>query len=107
MIPLLIIYADAVSFVGGFAAMNVKDNISLQLFFSQILNTLTFVDILPATIKTFVFGFIIGLVGCYEGYNCGRGTESVGVAANVSVVVTSLLLIIFDMVAVQITNVIF
>ncbi len=107
MIPLLIIYADAISFVGGFAAMNIKSEASLQLYFSQIFTALTFADVLPATVKTFFFGFTIGLVGSYEGYNCERGTESVGVAANISVVISSLLLIITDMIAVQITNLIF
>jgi phospholipid/cholesterol/gamma-HCH transport system permease protein len=44
------------------------------------------------------------LVGCYKGYNAGRGTESVGVAANSAVVVASLLVIVVDAIAVQITD---
>ena len=50
------------------------------------------------------FGGVIGLVGCYKGYNAGRGTESVGIAANSAVVLSSLLVIIVDMIAVQITD---
>ena len=53
---------------------------------------------------SFFFGAVIGLVGCYKGYNAGRGTESVGVAANSAVVLASLLVIIVDMIAVQITD---
>ncbi|HMR14880.1 MAG TPA: ABC transporter permease, partial [Mariniflexile sp.] len=49
-------------------------------------------------------GAVIGLVGCYKGYHAGRGTESVGVAANSAVVTSSLLLIIVDLIAVQITD---
>ena len=50
------------------------------------------------------FGAVIGVVGCYKGYNAGRGTESVGIAANSAVVLASLLVLIVDMVAVQITD---
>lgn len=107
MIPILIIYADALAFLGGFAALKIQGEETLQLYFSKIFTTLSFADILPATGKTFVFGFVIGLVGSYEGYNSDRGTESVGKAANVSVVIASLLVIIIDMIAVEITNIIF
>jgi len=47
---------------------------------------------------------VIGLVGCYKGYNAGRGTESVGKAANSAVVLASLLVLIVDMIAVQVTD---
>jgi phospholipid/cholesterol/gamma-HCH transport system permease protein len=59
---------------------------------------------MPAFIKSFFFGAVIGLVGCYKGYTAGRGTESVGIAANSAVVLSSLLVIIVDLVAVQITD---
>jgi phospholipid/cholesterol/gamma-HCH transport system permease protein len=63
-----------------------------------------FMDLFPAVIKTFFFGAVIGFVGCYKGYNAGRGTESVGIAANSAVVISSLLVIIVDLIAVQITD---
>jgi len=107
MIPLLIIYSDAISLFAGFLALNITSEHSLMLYFSRIFTTLTFEDLLPATIKTFFFGFTIGIVGCYEGYIAERGTESVGVAANVSVVISSLLIIIIDMITVQITTIIY
>ena len=105
MIPLLIIYADAIALVGGYVAMSIVSDLSISLYFSQIFDALGFMDIIPATIKTFFFGFTIGLVGCYKGYNADRGTESVGIAANTSVVISSLMVIIWDMLAVQITNI--
>ncbi len=103
MIPLLIIYADTVALIGGFAALNIFAGQSIQLYFSTVFSALSFPDIIPSTIKTFFFGFAIGLVGTYQGYNASRGTESVGIAANVSVVYASLLVIILDMVAVQLS----
>lgn len=107
MIPLLIIYANTIALMGGFIALNILNGQSFQLYFSTVFSTLTFVDVLPATVKTFFFGFAIGLVGSHQGYNASRGTESVGIAANVSVVYSSLLVIIIDMIAVQVTMILF
>ncbi len=55
-------------------------------------------------IKTFFFGFAIGLIGSYKGYNSNKGTEGVGKAANSAVVFASLMVFIIDMIAVQITS---
>ncbi len=74
------------------------------LFISQAFNSIDFMDFFPAFIKTFFFGAVIGFVGCYKGYNAGRGTESVGIAANSAVVISSLLVIVVDLIAVQITD---
>ncbi|HBH85824.1 MAG TPA: ABC transporter permease [Bacteroidales bacterium] len=104
MIPLLILYADALGIMGTWAGVNIKGSVSFVLFFSQAFSHIDFLDFLPAVIKSFFFGAVIGLVGCYKGYNAGRGTESVGVAANSSVVLASLLVIIVDLIAVQITD---
>jgi phospholipid/cholesterol/gamma-HCH transport system permease protein len=104
MIPLLILYADAFGIIGSWAGANIKGEVSLVLFFSQAFSHISFIDFIPAFIKSFFFGAVIGLVGCYKGYNAGRGTEGVGIAANSAVVLASLLVIIVDMIAVQITD---
>lgn len=104
MIPILTLYADAIGILGSWLGINIKDDLSLKLFLTQAFNSVDFMDIIPAVIKSFFFGAVIGLVGCYKGYHAGRGTESVGVAANSAVVTASLLLIIVDLVAVQITD---
>ena len=104
MIPLLVLYADGLGILGTWAGVNIKGDVTLVLFFSQAFSHIEFLDFLPALIKTFFFGAVIGLTGCYKGYNAGRGTESVGVAANSAVVLASLLVIIVDLIAVQITD---
>jgi len=104
MIPALILYADALGIVGSWAGANIKGDITFVLFFSQAFGHITFIDFLPAVIKSFFFGAVIGLVGCYKGYTAGRGTESVGIAANSAVVLSSLLVIVVDAIAVQITD---
>lgn len=104
MIPLLVLYADIWGIIGSWGGANIKGDVSFTLFFSQAFSHIEFVDFLPAVVKTIFFGAVIGLVGCYKGYNAGRGTESVGLAANSAVVLASLLVIITDMIAVQITD---
>ena len=104
MIPLLALYADALGILGSWIASNIKGDVSFILFISQAFGDVDFIDFLPAVIKSFFFGAVIGLVGCYKGFNAGRGTESVGIAANSSVVIGSLFVILVDLVAVQITD---
>jgi len=104
MIPILTLYADALGIFGSWAGANIKGDVSFTLFVTQAFSNVEFMDLIPATIKTFFFGAVIGFVGCYKGYNAGRGTESVGIAANSAVVLSSLFLIIVDLIAVQITD---
>jgi phospholipid/cholesterol/gamma-HCH transport system permease protein len=106
MIPLLVLYADGLGILGSWVGANLKGDVSFSLFFSQAFSHITFLDFIPAVIKSFFFGAVIGLVGCYKGYNAGRGTESVGLAANSAVVIASLLVLIVDVIAVQITDMI-
>lgn len=104
MVPLLVIYADFVGIFGGYVGYNVRGSMSLFRYFSDVFEHLEFLDLMPAVIKTFFFGFFIGLIGCYKGFNASKGTASVGVAANEAVVAASLSIFIIDMLAVQITD---
>jgi phospholipid/cholesterol/gamma-HCH transport system permease protein len=104
MLPILVILSDAVGLLGSFVGVNIKGNVSTYLFFSQIFQSLEYKDLFPAIIKTFFFGFAIGLIGSYKGYNSNNGTEGVGKAANSAVVFASLMVFIIDMIAVQITS---
>ena len=104
MIPLLVIYADTIAMIGSYAGYNIHSSISLSLFFSLAFESLEFIDLVPATVKTIIFGFAIGIIGSYYGYNAKYGTEEVGKAANTAVVISSLAIFIIDLVAVQITD---
>jgi phospholipid/cholesterol/gamma-HCH transport system permease protein len=104
MIPLLVVFADAIGVLGGFAGINIHGDVNMVRYFSQVIESLRFIDIFPATIKTFFFGFFIGVIGCYKGFTAANGTESVGKAANSAVVVASLTIFVIDMLAVQITD---
>lgn len=104
MIPLLIMYADILGILGSWIASNIKGDVNFVLFITQAFGDVDFMDFIPAVIKSFFFGAVIGMVGCYKGFNAGRGTESVGIAANSAVVIGSLLVILVDLIAVQITD---
>lgn len=105
MMPILVFFGDAIAIYGSFLVENIKGNVSFLLYFNQVFNSLEFSDLIPATIKSFFFGYAIGLVGCYKGYYCKKGTAGVGVAANSAVVFTSMLLFIIDFVAVFVTDI--
>ena len=74
------------------------------MFYYQALDILSFGDVVPAFIKTFFFGFAVGVIGCYKGYFSSKGTEGVGRSANSAVVLTSITVFLIDLVAVQITD---
>ena len=104
MIPLLVIFSDSIALYGSYLGMNIQGDVSLRLFFSKVIKDLDFIDVVPAFIKTFFFGFAIGLISCYKGYHSTKGTEGVGKSANEAVVISSLVIFVLDMIAVQLTN---
>ena len=103
-LPLLVILADVISLFGGYLGVNIKGVVSFDLYWNQVLETLEYSDILPSIIKSVFFGFAIGIVGTYKGYNTDKGTEGVGRSANEAVVVASLVVFIFDLLAAQLTD---
>jgi phospholipid/cholesterol/gamma-HCH transport system permease protein len=104
MLPMLVIYADLIAFAGSFLALKAYGNLSFPLFFAQAFDGIYFQDIIPATVKTFFFGFSIGIISCFKGYYANQGTEGVGQAANQAVVASSLVIFLVDLITVQITS---
>ncbi len=107
MLPLLIIFGDAIALFGSAIIENLKGAVSYQLYFNQVFDAIEYSDIIPATVKSFFFGYAIGLVGCYKGYYCKKGTAGVGEASNSAVVYTSMLLFVIDFVAVFLADIFF
>jgi phospholipid/cholesterol/gamma-HCH transport system permease protein len=104
MVPILASLANAISLYGAYLGVNMRGSVSWHLYWTQVFDALSFGDVIPSLIKTFFFGFAIGIVGCYKGYHTKNGTEGVGRSANSAVVVASLLVFILDLIAVQITD---
>ena len=104
MLPVLVNLSNAIGLYGGYLGVNIRGNVSWALYWTQVFNSLSFGDVIPSLIKTFFFGFAIGIVGCYKGYTTKNGTEGVGRSANSAVVLASLMVFIIDLIAVQITD---
>jgi phospholipid/cholesterol/gamma-HCH transport system permease protein len=104
MVPLLVVFADAASLFGSYLVVSLKGDVSFHLYALQVFQKLTFADVLPAFIKTFFFGFAIGLIGCYQGYNAEEGNQGIGKAANSAVVMASFMIFVIDIVVVQISS---
>jgi phospholipid/cholesterol/gamma-HCH transport system permease protein len=105
MLPLLVIMGDTIALYGSALVENFKGNVSFQLYFNRVFDALDYRDLIPATMKSFFFGFAIGLVGCFKGYYSKKGTAGVGLAANTAVVFTSMLLFVIDFIAVLISDI--
>ncbi|MCJ8208346.1 ABC transporter permease [Mucilaginibacter sp. RS28] len=104
MLPILTVLSDAIGLFGAYIGVNIKAVTSFRLFFTQIFQNLQYGDLTPAFIKTFLFGFAVGMVGCYKGYNSNKGTRGVGSSANSAVVLSSVIIFIIDLLVVQVTD---
>jgi len=101
-LPLLTTLMNFAGMLGGYAAETAVTGISFSSFFRQTFSLIQFADLIPATVKTAVFGFLIATVGCYLGVNTTHGTEGVGRASTQSVVLASVLVILANVVLVRI-----
>lgn len=103
ILPILTIYVIFLSILGGYIAVIITENMSFIYYVNSVVTSISFGDLLPGIGKTFVFGYIVGLVGAYKGYTTVGGTEGVGRASTTSVVTASLLILVFDTVLVKIS----
>lgn len=104
MIPVLVMFTDFVALMGSFLSVNANESVSLTTFFVQVFEAISFLDIISSVLKALLFGFTIGIVGCYKGYNSSKGTEGVGRAANAAVVMAMFLIFIEELLVLQIVN---
>ena len=107
MLPLLTLVADASGILLGWASYALSEPISLRLFLHAGFKNVDFNDLLPPTFKTAVFGWIIGVIACFQGMRTKGGTAGVGRAATNSVVWASLFIILADVLLVRVILVFF
>jgi phospholipid/cholesterol/gamma-HCH transport system permease protein len=103
ILPILTVYVIFIALFGGYIAILLFQNMNFNLYVDSVVVALEYTDYIPGIAKTFFFGFIVGLVGSYKGYNASHGTVGVGYASTSSVVVSSLLILLVDMVLVKVT----
>ena len=104
MIPLLMLYTAFVAMMGSYLDVHLSEQTSFVTFFENAFSSITFLDFFTSLTKAIVFGFTIGIVGCYKGYNAKQGTQGVGLAANTSVVVSMFLIFVEEVIIVQISG---
>jgi len=102
-LPILTFYTAFVGLLGAFLNVTLSESSSFSAFVQSFLESITFLDVIASTLKAIIFGFTIGLVGCYQGFNSSKGTEGVGKAANSAVVIGMFLVFMEEVIATQIT----
>ena len=103
-IPVLALYCSFVALYGSYLNVHAEETSSMISFYQSAFKTINFLDIITSVVKTLVYGFTIGIVGCYKGYHATQGTRGVGKAANQAVVLAMFLIFIEEVIIVQISN---
>lgn len=102
MIPLLVMYMSLIGLLGGYFNVHMTEHTTFATFIHDALSRISFLDYTASLTKAVCFGFTIGIVGCYKGYNATKGTEGVGRAANTSVVISMFLIFLEEVFIVQV-----
>jgi phospholipid/cholesterol/gamma-HCH transport system permease protein len=101
VLPLLTVFMDTTGLLGGFFSEYFIAHMSFQQYVTSAFSSVGWANFIPPTLKTCVFGFIIGTVSCYYGYTMNEGSDGVRRAATNSVVLSSLLIILADVILVK------
>lgn len=91
--PVLALVGDIIGIMGGFLVSTTRLGFSPGTYIDTTANFLTAGDVISGLVKAAVFGFIIALMGCYQGYRSGRGAQGVGRATTNAVVTASILIL--------------
>ena len=106
-LPLLTLVMDFSGLLGGFLSEYAMSRLSFHLYIARAFSSFEWSNFYPPTLKTAVFGFIIGTISSFLGYTTNEGAQGVGRAATRSVVVSSLLIILFDVLLIKLIFFIF
>ena len=102
VLPLLTVFMNFAGLLGGYLAEYSVSHISILLYLNEAFKDIQLANFLPPTLKTAVFGYLIGIVSCYFGFTINEGSSGVRRAATSSVVLSSLLIILADVLLVKI-----
>ena len=103
-IPILSFYCIVVGLTGSYINIRAQEATSFIAFYQKAFSTLSFLDLFTSVVKSIIFGFTIGIVGTYKGFNATQGTRGVGKAANQAVVMAMFLIFMEEMLIVQVSN---
>ena len=102
MLPLLVLVGDIIGIYGGYIVSIYDLGFSSGGYIAQTWDTLQRMDVLSGLYKAAVFGFIVSVMGCYHGFNSGRGAQGVGTATTYAVVSASILILVFNFILTQV-----
>ena len=103
-IPVLAMYCSCVGLYGSYVNVHSEETTSLVTFYQSAFSSISFLDIFTSVAKAIIYGFTIGIVGAYKGFNATQGTRGVGKAANQAVVLSMFLIFLEELVIVQVAN---
>jgi phospholipid/cholesterol/gamma-HCH transport system permease protein len=101
-LPLLVAIADILGVMGGFLVATLKLGFNPSTYLVSTFSNLRVEDVVSGLIKAAVFGFIIALMGCFNGYRSKGGAQGVGAATTSAVVTASILILALDYVLTQV-----
>ncbi len=102
MLPILVLIGDVIGILGGYIVGVYSLGFSPENYLKNSWEYLEAMDVISGLIKASVFGFIVTLMGCYHGYNSGRGAQGVGLATTNAVVSASILILVFNFIITKI-----
>lgn len=96
MVPIIVIYVNLIGIIGGAIISSTYVEVSMKSYFDNLFDSLTFDEIFRGLIKAMFFGGIVAIVGCYKGFKTTGGAEGVGRYTTQSVVLSFILIVVFD-----------
>jgi len=104
IVPILAIYMGFVGLLGAFVNVYNSEQTSFTSFFQEAFMKITFLDLGTLVFKSAIYGYTIGMTGCFNGYYAEQGTVGVGRAANTAVVVSMFVIFVEEMLIVTLIN---
>ncbi|QVL32870.1 ABC transporter permease [Telmatocola sphagniphila] len=96
LVPMLTLFADLAGIVGSTLISTQVLGVDAHHYWQQTLRVVVRYDLLTGLIKSIVFGAMIALISCYQGFQCKAGAQGVGRAATQSFVLSFLAILFFD-----------
>ncbi|HPH81369.1 MAG TPA: ABC transporter permease [Flavobacteriales bacterium] len=103
-IPILSFYCTVVALFGSFTNVYSNESTNFFAYIYSAFSNVGFLDFFTAVTKAIFYGFTIGAIGCYKGFNASQGTRGVGIAANEAVVISIFVIFIEEILIVQVSN---
>jgi phospholipid/cholesterol/gamma-HCH transport system permease protein len=103
-IPILAFYCSCIGLIGSYYNVHSQEATSFEMFYKNAFSNISFLDLFSSMAKAIVYGFTIGIVGCFKGFYATQGTRGVGKATNQAVILAIFLIFFEELLIVQIVN---